>query len=79
MDLNATFYGLFLLCFALLMGLSCYALGRRKTRRPWLAGLLGALLALIPVLSILFLLVLWWSPNLSPDTQLARSGQVNLG
>ncbi|MDP5137776.1 hypothetical protein [Rheinheimera baltica] len=58
MNINATLLGQFIFIFALIMGAVCYYLGRRKTQTPVLAGLLGVVLSLIPILGLVYLVVL---------------------
>jgi hypothetical protein len=58
LNIDATLLGQSILVFALIMGAVCYYLGRRKTTTPVLAGLLGALLSLIPVFGLVYLVVL---------------------
>lgn len=58
MNINATLLGEFIALFALIMGAVCYYLGRRKTQTPILAGLLGAVLSIIPPFGLVYLVVL---------------------
>lgn len=58
MNINATLVGEFIALFALIMGAVCYYLGRRKTQTPVLAGLLGLVLSVVPLLGLVFLVVL---------------------
>lgn len=58
MNINATLYGQFVIIFALIMGVVCYYLGRRKTQTPVLAGLLGVVLSIIPPFGLVYLVVL---------------------
>lgn len=46
------------LIVVLIIGFLAYYLGRRKTQNPVLAGFLGALLAIIPPLGLIYLAVL---------------------
>ncbi|RUO65105.1 hypothetical protein SAMN06297229_1533 [Pseudidiomarina planktonica] len=54
MSFNATLVGQFLAVFALIMGALTYYLGRRKTNTPIIAGVLGALLSLMPLLGLIY-------------------------
>lgn len=54
MSFNATLVGQFLVVFALIMGALTYYLGRRKTNTPIIAGVLGALLSLMPLLGLIY-------------------------
>ncbi|WP_127021117.1 glycosyltransferase 87 family protein [Rheinheimera mangrovi] len=65
MNINATLYGQFVIIFALIMGLLCYYLGRRKSKNPVLAGLLGAVLSLIPLFGLVYLMVLLFKKDVS--------------
>lgn len=58
MNINATLLGEFIALFALIMGVVCYYLGRRKTQTPVLAGLLGVVLSLIPPFALVYFVVL---------------------
>ena len=58
MNINATLLGEFIALFALIMGVVCYYLGRRKTQTPVLAGLLGVVLSIIPPFGLVYLVVL---------------------
>ncbi len=65
MNINATLYGQFVIIFALIMGVLCYYLGRRKSKNPVLAALLGAVLSLIPLFGLVYLMVLLFKKDLS--------------
>lgn len=65
MNIDATLYGQFVIIFALVMAALCYYLGRRKTQNPVLAGLLGAVLSLLPLFGLVYLLVLLFKKDLS--------------
>ncbi|TXH96207.1 MAG: hypothetical protein E6Q75_07785 [Rheinheimera sp.] len=58
MNIDATLYGQFIIIFALIMGVLCYYVARRKMHNPAVAGLLGAVLSLIPIFSVIYFLVL---------------------
>lgn len=58
MNINATLLGEFIALFALIMGTVCYYLGRRKTKTPVLAGLLGVVLSIIPPFGLVYLVML---------------------
>nr|WP_306288042.1 hypothetical protein [Pseudoalteromonas sp. WY3] len=59
MNINATLYGQFVIIFALIMGALCYYVARRKMQKPAAAaGLLGAVLSLIPIFSVIYLFIL---------------------
>lgn len=53
-------------CFIVGGGISYY-LGRRKTRRPIVAGVLGAFLSIIPVLGLIYIVVLATRDDLPQD------------
>jgi RsiW-degrading membrane proteinase PrsW (M82 family) len=65
LNINATLYGQFVIIFALIMGVLCYYLGRRKSKNPVLAALLGAVLSLIPLFGLVYLMVLLFKKDLS--------------
>ncbi|MGY5796335.1 glycosyltransferase 87 family protein [Rheinheimera faecalis] len=65
MNIDATLYGQFVIIFALVMAALCYYLGRRKTQNPVLAGLLGAVLSLLPLFGLVYLLVLLFKKDVS--------------
>ncbi|WP_233009645.1 glycosyltransferase 87 family protein [Rheinheimera faecalis] len=65
MNIDATLYGQFVIIFALVMAALCYYLGRRKTQNPVLAGLLGAVLSLLPLFGLVYLMVLLFKKDLS--------------
>ncbi|MCH8492167.1 MAG: hypothetical protein LAT53_02860 [Idiomarina sp.] len=67
MDINATFAGQFLLVCGVIIGLVGYYLGRRKTQTPVLAGVLGFVLGLIPILGIIYLVVLMLKKDVIPN------------
>lgn len=58
MSYNATLIGQFLVIFALIMGVLTYYLGRKKTSTPIIAGVLGALLSLMPFLGLIYAAIL---------------------
>jgi len=65
LEIDATLYGQFVIIFALVMAALCYYLGRRKTQNPVLAGLLGAVLSLIPQFGLIYLMVLLFKKDVS--------------
>lgn len=68
MNINATLYGQFVLIFAIIMGALCYYVARRKTQRPKIAGLFGAVLSIIPILSVIYLCMLLYKKDVSPTS-----------
>lgn len=58
MNINATLVGQLIVIFALLVGVISYFLGRRKTQSPIMAGVLGAVLSIVPLLGLIYLVVL---------------------
>ena len=58
MDIDVTVMGQVISVFVVVIGLLSYYLGRRKTQTPILAGLLGAVLAIVPVIGAVYLVVL---------------------
>jgi hypothetical protein len=58
MNLNATVVGQVIVIFALVVGVASYLLGRRKTQTPILAGVLGAVLSIVPLFGLIYLVVL---------------------
>jgi hypothetical protein len=50
------------------MGALCYFVARRKTQRPKMAGLLGAVLSVIPILSVIYLFVLLYKKDINPTS-----------
>ncbi|MEX1220533.1 MAG: hypothetical protein WEA82_00300 [Idiomarina sp.] len=67
MELNATLVGQVVVVFAIIVGILSYYLGKRKTNNPVIAGVLGALLSLIPVLGLIYLAVLLLKSNVKND------------
>lgn len=53
-------------CFFAGGGISYY-LGRRKSRKPVIVGLLGACLSIIPVLGLIYVVVLATRDDLPPN------------
>lgn len=66
MNIDATLYGQFVIIFALIMGALCYLAARRKMQRPTVAGLLGAVLSLIPIFSVIYLFILLFKKDIGP-------------
>lgn len=58
MDFNATLVGQLIVIFALVVGVISYFIGRRKTQSPIMAGVLGAVLSIIPLFGLIYLVVL---------------------
>lgn len=58
MDISITVLGPAMVVFILLVGYVSYLLGRKKTQNPVLTGVVGALLALVPPLGLIYLAVL---------------------
>ncbi|WP_351014581.1 hypothetical protein [Shewanella sp. AC91-MNA-CIBAN-0169] len=58
MNINATLIGQLIVIFALLVGVISYFLGRRKTQSPIMAGVLGAVLSIVPLFGLIYLVVL---------------------
>ena len=58
MNINATLVGQLIVVFALVVGVISYFLGRRKTQSPILAGVLGAVLSIVPLFGLIYLVVL---------------------
>ncbi|MCO4321488.1 hypothetical protein [Aliidiomarina quisquiliarum] len=58
MDINATLLGRAVIFFVLIIGVISYLLGRTKTETPILTGIVGALLALVPPLGLIYIGVL---------------------
>lgn len=44
--------------FAIIIGISCYFIGKKKSNAPVRAGLMGAVFSIIPVLGIIYLVYL---------------------
>lgn len=44
--------------FAMIIGISCYFIGKNKSNAPVRAGLMGAVFSIIPVLGIIYLVYL---------------------
>lgn len=68
MDINATSLGQLVLITAIVIGLVSYYLGRRKTRTPAIAGLLGFVLGLVPLLGLIYLGVLVLKRDVVPNS-----------
>ena len=58
MNVNATLVVQLIVVFALVVGVISYFLGRRKTQSPILAGVLGAVLSIVPLFGLIYLVVL---------------------
>ena len=58
MNVNATLVGQLIVIFALVVGVISYFIGRRKTQSPILAGVLGAVLSIVPLFGLIYLVVL---------------------
>ncbi|MBZ9613489.1 hypothetical protein [Rheinheimera maricola] len=74
MNINGTVLGELIALFALIMGVVCYCVGRRKTHTPILAGLLGMLLTLIPPLGLIYLAVLVLKKDISLTAAVSTEG-----
>lgn len=64
MNINATLLGTIFIFFALTMGVVCYYLGRRKTKTPLFAGLLGVVLSFFPLFAFIYVIVLLMKKDL---------------
>lgn len=73
MDINGTVAGLFLLVCGAVIGLVSYYLGRRKTQTPFLAGVLGFFLGLVPILGMIYLVVLMLKNDVVTNNSAAHS------
>ena len=58
MNVNATLVGQLIVIFALVVGVISYFIGRHKTQSPILAGVLGAVLSIVPLFGLIYLVVL---------------------
>ncbi|KFZ32063.1 hypothetical protein IDSA_05160 [Pseudidiomarina salinarum] len=58
MNINMTLVGQGILLIAIIFGLISYYLGRRKTTNPVIAGFIGFVLSLVPLLGIIYLAIL---------------------
>lgn len=58
MDIDATVFGQFVFVLAIIMGITGYYLGKRKTQTPKLVATLCFFSALLPPLSAIFLMLL---------------------
>ncbi len=65
MNIDATLFGKFIALFALIIGAVCFYIGRRKTKTPILAGLLGMVLSIIPIIALVYLAVLILKKDIS--------------
>lgn len=65
MNVNATILGPFVIFFVLVIGWLSYYLARRKTNTPVIAGIVGALLAFIPPLALIYLAVLVFKKDIA--------------
>lgn len=63
MDINATLLGQFVAVSAVVISILSYYLGRRKTNNPVIAGILGFLFGLIPLLGLIFVAALLFKPD----------------
>ncbi|EGN74813.1 hypothetical protein A28LD_1829 [Idiomarina sp. A28L] len=73
MDINGTVTGLFLFFCGVVIGLIGYCLGRRKTQTPFLAGVLGFFLGLIPIFGIIYLVILMLKNDVATNESAAHS------
>ena len=58
MNVNATTLGEIIFFFVIAIGILSYYLGKRKTRTPKVATLIGILLSFIPPLGLVYLAIL---------------------
>ena len=58
MNVSMTVIGQWMIVFIIVVGVLSYILGRRKTTTPIIAGIIGAVLALIPPLGMIYLVIL---------------------
>jgi hypothetical protein len=77
LNINATLVGQVMFVFVLVVGALSYYLGRRKTRTPVLAGLLGIVLCIIPPFALVYLAVLVLKKDVG-STSSSVSGQGSL-
>ncbi|WP_423186685.1 hypothetical protein ACO1PK_00250 [Alishewanella sp. d11] len=68
MNINATLVGQIMFVFVLVVGVLSYYLGRRKTEKPILAGLLGVFLCIMPPLALVYLMVLFFKKDVGVST-----------
>lgn len=67
MDINATFLGQFVAVCAIVISILSYYLGRRKTNNPVIAGVLGFLFGLIPLLGLIYVAVLLFKSDVAVE------------
>lgn len=72
MNINATLYGQYVIVFAIIMGLVCYYVARGKVQQPVVAGLLGAVLSVIPIFGVIYLVILLFKKD-TASTSLAAT------
>jgi len=65
MDMNTTLLGQAVTFFVVVVGVISYLLGRRKTETPVLTGIVGALLALVPPLGLIYIGILVFKKNIN--------------
>lgn len=73
MNVNATLVGQLIVVFALVVGVISYFLGRRKTQSPILAGVLGAVLSIVPLFGLIYLVVLMLKNDVNLDAATASN------
>lgn len=67
MEISATFLGQFVAVCAVVISILSYYLGRRKTNNPVIAGILGFLFGLIPLLGLIYVAVLLFKRDVDVD------------
>lgn len=65
MNINATLFGQFVIVLAIIMAVSGYLLGKRKTHSPVLCAIIGFFSALFPPLSLIFLAALAFKSDIA--------------
>jgi len=58
MNVNVPLIALALPIFAIIIGGLCYYLGKRKTKTPVIAGVMGFVFSFVPIVALIFLIVL---------------------
>jgi hypothetical protein len=64
MTINATYLAQFALLLGIVMAVTCYYLGKRKTGTPRITSTFGFCSAAFPPLSLIYLIVLLLKPDL---------------
>lgn len=71
MNINLAVLGQFMMIIVPLVCILSYFLGRKKTKSPILAALLGLILCAVPPFAMLYLLILMFKKDVTPSPAVA--------